>query len=46
VVLGTEVMIFQGIAQDLLWTERPREDMPIQKASELVRGSVSNADAQ
>ncbi|KAI9888992.1 MAG: hypothetical protein M1814_006050 [Vezdaea aestivalis] len=37
VVLGTDVMIYQAIDQDLLWTERTAEEMPTEKVAKLVR---------
>jgi quinate dehydrogenase len=41
VIPGTEVMVFQGIAQDLLWTERPVEELPVQAVTGLIRDRVS-----
>jgi quinate dehydrogenase len=40
VVVGTEVMIFQGIAQDLLWTERPLDEILVQMVAEPIRSRV------
>ncbi|KAH0542507.1 hypothetical protein FGG08_003103 [Glutinoglossum americanum] len=40
VVVGTEVMIFQGIVQDMLWTERPVEEMPVQEVTKFIRDQV------
>ena len=39
VIMGTEPMIYQGIAQSVLWTERPLEDYEkgIEEASGLIK---------
>lgn len=36
VVPGTEAMIHQGIAQEVLWMQRPLEEMPLEAAKEAI----------
>lgn len=35
-VLGTEVMIYQAVDQDVLWTQRPVEDLPLEEVARIV----------
>jgi quinate dehydrogenase len=40
-VLGSEMMIYQAVDQDLCWTQRPVEEIPIEEAGDLVRNAIS-----
>lgn len=40
VLPGTEAMIYQGIAQQSLWMERPIDEFPVQRAREVVKQAL------
>ena len=40
VLPGTEPMIYQGIAQQSLWMERPSDDFPVQSARDVVKRAL------
>lgn len=40
--LGTEVMIYQAIEQDFLWTQRPVEDMPLDEVARIVTEAATD----
>ena len=40
VLPGIEPMIYQGIAQQSLWMERPSDDFPVQKARDVVKRTL------
>jgi quinate dehydrogenase len=44
VILGTEPMIHQGIAQDILWTEKPAADFPTEKVHAAIANRLNNHD--
>lgn len=41
-VLGTEVMIYQGIAQDALWTERSIEELPLDDVRKVISDAIKS----
>ncbi|KAF7555331.1 hypothetical protein G7Z17_g2247 [Cylindrodendrum hubeiense] len=42
VLPGTEAMIYQGIAQEVLWMERPLTDMPFEAARAAITDALSS----
>lgn len=46
VLPGTEAMIYQGIAQQVLWQERPLSDFNAREISRLVREALKAQDHQ
>ena len=40
VLPGTEPMIYQGIAQQSLWLERPSDEFPVQSARDVVKRAL------
>lgn len=38
VLPGTEAMIHQGIAQEVLWAEKPLEEFPVEHINTVIRG--------
>lgn len=40
VVKGTEMMLYQGFAQDALWTEKGVEELPVEVVKETIRAVV------
>ncbi|TPX16596.1 uncharacterized protein E0L32_012417 [Thyridium curvatum] len=41
VLPGTEAMIYQGLAQEVLWMERPMEDMPVEAAKAAIAQALA-----
>lgn len=44
VVLGTEMMLYQGFAQDTLWTEKGVEELPVEVVKETIRAVVEKSE--
>jgi quinate dehydrogenase len=42
-ILGTEAMIYQGIAQQILWQEQQLSDKSIQEAKRVIRQALESA---
>ena len=42
VLPGTELMIYQGIAQQSLWMERPSDDFPVQSARDAIKRALGD----
>jgi len=43
VILGTEAMIYQGLAQSRLWTGRTLEELPVEKVKAVIKAKLSEA---
>lgn len=43
VILGTEAMIYQGLAQQTLWHGRPTEQLPVTAVKEMVARELSKS---
>lgn len=41
VVLGTEVLIYQGLEQDRYWTSRQMDELPLQKIKKAVSEALA-----
>jgi quinate dehydrogenase len=41
VIPGTEAMIYQGVAQQILWTEMPLEKFPVEEASKVIKEALA-----
>ena len=46
VLPGTEPMVHQGIAQQVLWMERPLNELPIEAAKEAVAEALASGNRQ
>ena len=40
-ILGTEAMIWQGVAQQILWAELPLDDFKVDKAKDIIQKSIA-----
>ncbi|KAI5463602.1 hypothetical protein BGZ63DRAFT_471609 [Mariannaea sp. PMI_226] len=41
VILGTEALVWQGLEQDKYWTNRPVDELPVQKVQEAIAEKVA-----
>ena len=41
VLPGTEPMIYQGVAQQSLWMDRPSDEFPVQRAREVIKQALT-----
>lgn len=43
VILGTEAMIYQGFAQDQLWTDKQLDELPVKAVKEVIATELAKA---
>lgn len=43
VIIGTEMMISQGLAQDVWWTEKSLDELPVQLVQKVIREAVEKS---